>query len=273
MRYIFAIAVVFAALGVLPESRSFLKDLPGESMESLRDIAFTKDISVSGAHFVTEDEVRGSLPLDRSVFWWLVNPDDVVADIKAHRYVESAKVTSCSDLIFDAWGCFKVNVHEHQPRFIVQQSDSAWLASSEGVFLKPISEALTAENRELLENEYGELTLVSGLSTSGASPDLISVRFDYLRTTVGIIEQELNRSISEAIFNPNGELTVSLKDSGLRARFAYAEDNWGTLKDSSTRLRTLLEELRGRESSVELIDLSYQKLAVVKKYPIPESAK
>lgn len=272
MRYIFAMVVVVAALGALPQSRAFLKELPGQSMESLRDIAFKKDISVSGVHFVTEDEVKGSLPLNRSIFWWLVNSNEVVADIKAHRYVESAKVSPCSDLIFDAWGCFRINIHEHQPRFIVKHDIGAWLTSSEGVFLKPISGDLKAEALDALQTEYGELTLVSGLSTKGASPDLVSVRFDYLRTTILIIEQELNRSISEATFSPNGELTVLLKESGLRARFAYAEDNWGTLKESSTRLRTLMEELRGREATVELIDLSYQKLAVVKKFPTAESA-
>jgi hypothetical protein len=269
MRYFFAIAVVLAALGYNPESRAFLQKLPDESMEYLRKVAFTKDISVAGTKFVSEEEVHSSLPLDESVFWWLVNSEKVVAALASNKYVASAKVTPCSDLLFNAWGCFRVNIIEHEPKYLVDQGMAAWIASSEGTFLKPVKDSENGLPVEELQAEYGPLTVVTGLAGEGSSPDLVNVRFEYVRNTLNVIENEIGHSISQAKFSPNGEITVVLRDSGINARFAYADEDWGALKNRSTRLRTLLQEVKGREDTIELIDLAYQKLAVVKKIVPP----
>jgi hypothetical protein len=271
MKYIIAIAVILAALGFHPESRDVLKSLPEKSLTALNQIAFTKDIGVTGVHFLSEDEVRGALPLNQSVFWWLINSEKVVEGIRKNRYVASATSSPCSDFVVDAWGCFNIRVVEHEPKYIVKNGAAGWIASSEGAYLRPFFEG--EDNIEDLSQRYGPLTVINGLATDGTSPDLVNVRFDYVRSTINVIEHEVGKWISEADFSGNGELTVLLSNPDLRARFAYTENDWGALKESTTRLRTLLEEVKGRESSIELIDLAYQKLAVVKKFVVPAADK
>lgn len=270
MRALLLTALILIAVGIYPSSREYLKKLPNKSYIFLTDVAFTKDISVIGANFVTEEEVRNALPLTQSAFWWLVNPNEVVTTLRQNKYVASAKVEPCSEWILDKWGCFRVEIDEHEPKFLVNEGGKAWLAGSEGAYLKPISET---DNEASLTEEFGDLTTISGLARADSSPDLVLARFQYVRNTIGIIEHAVGMGIKNAELSPNGELTVSFIETPIRARFAFAKDKWGELKEETVRLKTLLSEIKGREETIELIDLAYERLAVVKKKPEIETPK
>ncbi len=270
MRILIPITILAIGVGVYPDTREYLKTVPGKTYAILQEVAFKKEISVVGTRFVTEEEVRASLPLVQSAFWWLVNPDEVVAGLRQNKYVASAKAEPCSDWVIDKWGCFKIEIDEHDPKFLVEEGGKSWLAGSEGAFLRPIGEN---ESQESLSEDYGDLTRISGLAGDKASPDLVLARFQYVRNTVGIIEHSVGMKIKNAVLSPNGELTVDFKETTIRARFAFAKDKWGELKEETTRLRTLLSEIKGREDTVELIDLAYERLAVVKKRPQLEDSK
>jgi len=115
-----------------------------------------------------------------------------------------------------------------------------------------------------LTSKYGELVPVSGLSGESTSPEIVTARFEYVRKALAIIENGLQIGIKDAELTPQGELIVTLRSPEVRARFDYLKDNWPQLKEEISRLRVLLQEVKGTESDIDLIDLAYERLAVVK---------
>ena len=263
MRLLLPIAFVATVFCLYPETGQELKTLPGETYSALREIAFTKEISISGVDLVSEETVRNSLPLDESVFWWLINSDEVVADLRKDKYISHVEVEPCSDWIVDNWGCFDIRVDERDPKYLVKFNDSYWLLGEEGAFIEPVSYS-TQDDRSSLTSKYGELVPVSGLSGESTSPEIVTARFEYVRKALAIIENGLQIGIKDAELTPQGELIVTLRSPEVRARFDYLKDNWPQLKEEISRLRVLLQEVKGTESDIDLIDLAYERLAVVK---------
>src|SRR5262249_39152990 len=96
-----------------------------------------KRISISGNKMLAAEEVRRSLPLERSAAWWATHLGEVGLELRKNSLVADVTV-SRSPACF--WGCFDVRVVEHQPRFATFAGNRAWLIADDGSFVSPIAE-------------------------------------------------------------------------------------------------------------------------------------
>jgi len=266
------ILLLALALGFYPETRTVLKELLAVALTELRDIAFTKKIRVSGLNNVTEAEVRESLPLDESVFWWLLNSKRVVEKLRSNMYVSDALTLPCDEWILPDWGCFDIKVIERKPTYIAFIDNESWLIGAEGAFMFPVSSgALTDEEQKVrfaeVEQKYGKLKVIKGLSRKNASPEVVKARFDYATKALKTVERVTGLKVTSGDLSKNGELFVAMGSPEIRARFDFAKEDWKALQEQAARLKILLRELDGKEKDISEIDLAYQRLAVVKMVP------
>lgn len=258
---------------------SSFQSVLSQSHENLQHLAFTKEIKIRGLKHVSEQDVRESLPLEKSIFWWWLNPGRVVSDLLANNYVADVKIQPCSGWLLSDWGCFSLRVIERKPTYLAVIDDQGWLVGEEGAFMFPVehlsiespSDTTTANvlNYDISQyrQEYGDLKVISGISRKNSSPELVSARFDYTVKAIKNIERVSGLKIDAARLLPNGELLTQISEPSIRARFNFAKDDWDVLKEESERLATLLKEYKGNEKEIAEIDLAYQRLAVVKVVP------
>jgi hypothetical protein len=102
------------------------------------------------------------------------------------------------------------------------------------------------------------------LQIAGSSPDLIHARLEYTRRAVEIIEKHSNLEVALARCSHEGEIRARFEGYPFEVLFDYQVDSPKTLTTESERLGALVKEFGSRVQTIELIDLAYNKLAIVR---------
>lgn len=214
-----------------------------------REYWFGKDIAFTGLVRLQPEDLEVRLPMDQSVLWWNVNSATVEASIRAHPLVEYAEVRRCERL---SLRCFKIEITERVPRYIVEFGGERWLVGVDGGFMTTLGQ------NEGLPN----MVVITGLGDASSSPDIVRGRFEQLRQALAIIERQAGLRIVAVEFQSNLEFTA--KFAGLPFPVLFDMSNDGELVPvEARRLQRLLEEFAGRLSGIKRVDLSYNKMAVV----------
>jgi hypothetical protein len=102
------------------------------------------------------------------------------------------------------------------------------------------------------------------LQIAGSSPDLIHARLEYTRRAVEIIEKHSKLEVALARCSHDGEIRARFEGYPFEVLFDYRVDAPKTLTTEAERLAALIKEFGARVQTIELIDLAYNKLAIVR---------
>ena len=226
---------------------------------------YDKQIDYSGIHLLVESELAPLIPREKSVWWWLFNPESIEAAVSRSPFISEVSVEPCSSFLFDSWGCFSISVVERVPSFIAEIEGDYWVVGQDGGFIAPAPKKISIDQYlSSLESKFGKLRVVRGLSAVRSSPDLVQARFTYARQAMDLIEQVSTHALEWGELRPNGEFAAKLSNWNLIANFDYDPDRADGLRQESERLKVLLEQFEGREHRIREIDLAFQKSAIVK---------
>jgi hypothetical protein len=235
-----------------------------------RDVLYQKRINFEGLNLVKAPELMKLIPAERSVVWWLVNRDRVTQELVRHSLVRTATLRSCTRFAILDWGCFTFAVEERVPSFAALIDEEVWILGQDGGLLFPVERSefeaspLNTILARHLKRPVGSEKRLKMLQIAGNSPDLIHARLDYTRSALEIIEEHSKLEVSLARCAHDGEIRARFEGYPFEAVFDYTPGTPKTLITESQRLGVLVKQFGARAQTIRLIDLAYNKLAVVR---------
>lgn len=268
MKYAIALGTFLLALFIIQTQPNWLV----YGWSAVKDFSYSKSydkhVEFSGNTILTRADLLKRLPMDRSVFWWILNPKEIEVSLSTEQLLSDAKVSSCSRWYVSNWGCFTITVVERLPAFVALFSDKAWLVGQDGGFLSPLPKDVDLDKAvNKLERKFGRMWILKGLEDVKGSPDLIRSRFEFARDSLKLIEQGSEFGIQWAQVSHPGELVVKFKRYPFPVTFGgpdASEENWVS---QAHRFQILISKLQNRIERIERVDMAYSILGVVQYYP------
>jgi hypothetical protein len=271
MRLLSSISCAFITIGmVYLDNPGPINRFANKRAAELHHLLYDKQFDFKSLKLVKSSELESLLPKDRSIIWWLFNLSDIEAQLVRHSLVKSARVNTCDSLAVTNWGCFSVEVDERHPAYAALISDEVWILGQDGGLLFPVpkeqfeKQSLSKILSKYLAREVPADKHLKIIQVAGKAPDLIHARLSYTRRALEIIEESSRLEVSLAKCSQQGEIRARFDGYPFEVIFDYSEDAPKTLADEAKKLATLIAEFGKRAQTIELIDLAYNKLAVVR---------
>ena len=234
------------------------------------------EIRITGNNYLPEPAIQNSMPADQGTLFWLLNTATVRSAILKNPFIQDAKINVCNDYnegavikLWRNWGCFEVEVTEKEPKFLAPNGDKVWVLgeSGEPIITFTLSE-LAIKLPKLMGDHIHLLKIFEGLIQEGVSTDTLAARFKYLKEAVSVIEPSMERNITRLTLKDPADISVHFEDLPFDVVFPGVEnldkeDLKTNLLGTTERLKKLLLEIAGKESTVASIDLAFDKMGVV----------
>lgn len=229
----------------------------------LSNVATEKELQITGINLIGRTEVLSLLPMRKSSAWWKLNQRQIENELLKHPLVQSAGISSCSDL---SLSCFNLEIVERSPFFLLAMDQEYWLLGEDGGFIAPVPQERFRRGLPKLPNGRQAILLL-GMQQYEASPEAIKSRIGYLRKSLSIIEEILLKPIELVELKDSGEIVVKYTDLNLKATFSKLDmgsDEYSKLRDEAYRLKALLDSYGAGASRIESVDLAFNKVAVIR---------
>jgi len=246
-----SLAVFLLVFVSLPMCTSFVD----KQLASIKEDLYNKQVTFSGLQLTDEAVLKRFLPMDSSVFSWLLHTKGIERALLSHPLISNVSIEQCPSR---AWNCFHISVEEGTPKAIVALKDSFWLVGDDGDFLTSI--------RVDHPDSLMQLPFITGVDNSQVSPDVIKERTIFAVQMINKIESKINRTVERIVLTDNGELKVKFKEYDFTAIFdgQTNEQDELMINDELDRLKTLVANFDGRESLIEELDFAFSTQCVVK---------
>ncbi len=271
MRFVTSISFALITIGMIyldnPEP---LNRFANQSAQQVNHLLLDKNVSYEGLSYVRSEEIEVLLPMEKSIPWWLFNKSQIETGLLRHSLVKKALLETCDTFAIAEWGCFKVLIQERHPAYAALIEDEVWILGEDGGLLFPVSreqfdsQPLTKILSKNLARDVSSDVNLKILQVAGSSPDLIHARLSYTRRALEIIEENSGLEAAMARCSHQGEIRIRFDNYPFEVLFDYSEDAPKTLALEAQRLAALLKEFGARAQTIELIDLAYNKLAIVR---------
>ena len=204
------------------------------------------------------DSLRGSesalkkLPLDKSAWYWQTNLSTIAQNLTLDPSIHSASISRCMKF---SLGCFVVSLDVRTPRALIEEGGKLrWVAGDDGGFIRKIR----------FEDTKLGLPIIRGLFLDHSDPEVIRKRVQFLLNA--LIEQESVsvKRIDEVALSPGGEIQVLFAGSRIPITMSGLTASWDQLRKEVLRAEKLLRFYGDRVGTIESIDVSYPRMAVVK---------
>lgn len=271
MRFVSSISCAFITIGMIYlDNPAPLNRFVRNRASEVEHVVFDKRVAYTGLSYIRPEEIEVLLPMERSVPWWIFNKEQIETTLLRHSLVRKATLKTCDKLAVTDWGCFSIDVQERHPMFAALIDDEVWILGEDGGLLFPIprdqfdTQPLAKILSKNLAREVPSSISLKILQVAGSSPDLIHARLSYTRRAVEIIEEHSRLEVAMARCSHQGEIRARFEGYPFEVIFDYAEDAPKTLTVEAQRLSALVMEFGQRAQTIELIDLAYNKLAIVR---------
>lgn len=271
MRFVSSVSCALITIGILYLDNPLpLQRFVSRRADHMQRMLYDKKVQFTGLSLVAEEELNRLLPMQNSVPWWLLSRESVETILLRHSLVKKAELRTCDRFAVTNWGCFVLDIEERRPAYAALIEDEVWILGQDGGLLFPVSrEKFEKESlneilsRHLARRVVGDQALKM-LQIAGSSPDLIHARLEYTRRAVEIIERHSGLEVALARCAHDGEIRARFEGYPFEVLFDYKVDAPKTLTTESERLASLIKEFGARVQTIELIDLAYNKLAIVR---------
>jgi hypothetical protein len=236
---------------------------------ALNKVLYTKKINISGNNRLDYNEVKQTMPMEKSVAWWLMNRNSIEEKLLANPLIESAVLNPCG---YSSWGCFNVKISERKPEYIALLGNKPWLIGSDGGFISPLDNILDKKSGfKMAVSDLKDSVMIKGLLEKDYSPDVLQAKINFLSQAISTIEKKIKLKVKEAEVNSDSEIAVKFKGHDFGARFTFDDASIAKIEDQSQRLKKIMGEYSNRLDEIKEIDLAFEHIAVVKKTEIKKS--
>ena len=239
-----------------------LKNIASDIKESAASFSNSKEINITGNLKVSKEKIIKSLPMERSVFWWLINQSKVEKEILNNTYIEGASVNICGYL---KWGCFNISIKERIPSYIAILGDSPWLVGKDGGFITPLSDSKV----QVDANDLNNSVMIKGILEKNYSPDILKAKLNFISESMKVIEQKLNNKVQGIEVKSDSEFYIKFKNTDYIVIFNFANLKTISIEDQAIRLKKILAQYKGRTEEIKQIDLAFDNMGVVQRKSAP----
>lgn len=264
MRVFVLFILVLGAVGFnfgVVSTQSF-SSVVSRAKERIVGFSYDKKVFFAGLKVLDQAQLQKTIPFEKSVFWWYLNGAQLEGALRKHALIEKSEVNSCKPFV---WGCFEITLQEIEPKYTALVGSRVFVAGTAGKF-----EEVRAESTNLSAFFAGkEPIILSGIDDKSVSPDVLGARLEYLKHAVALISDRCNCEVSRANILGNGELGVFVRDIGTEFRFdppleGGVEQTMANIGRKATRMAQILKKLRFNNTSLGQVDLSFDRVAVLK---------
>jgi POTRA domain, FtsQ-type len=261
MRVLFTslIAATVALIHVL-DSPGLVSGSLAAARERTTQIINTKEVRITGLQRLRRSDIERSLPLQRSVGWWMMNSTNIIARVAENPWVSKAEIESCPGGFLPKFGCFVVAVRERSARFIASVDSERWVIGDDGALIVPASSSALP----LSDEEMRHLIPLNGLVSRVQNPERSHAQLTLAQGAITVLERAVERSVTSVTFEGRGDLTVTFDRVPFPVTFGAPSDSMVVLEDQGRRFRALATQLRDRLGEIERVDLAFSKVGVVK---------
>jgi hypothetical protein len=243
-------------------------DNPGRLSNGLesakqRAIAFlnTKEVRIEGLRTISRTEIERSLPLTRSVGWWLVNETSIKARVAENPWVKSVDLEPCQGRWLPKFGCFTLTIEERTPRFIALVDDERWIIGADGALITPAKGDAPGMSDEMLRS----LVPLYGLASRVSSPERSQAQLDLAQRAITVLERSVELPVESISFEGKGDISVDFDHVPFPVVFGSSSPEASSvIEDQGRRLKALLVQLKDRLVEIQKVDLAFSKVGVVK---------
>ena len=226
-------------------------------------LLYQRSLQIVGANEALAARVRALLPEQNSNLWWLGHLRTIERLITADEHIASATVALCRDGWLPRIGCFSIEVKPRRTEFLVIAASDVRLVAADGVVLESVAaKDVEAEINRLVVAGTKAPRVVRGIYSDQPSSDVASARFARISAAVTQLEKQLTRRIEALTFLNSSELEVRIE--ALRFPVRFNLDPLTTLSDQADRFLRLEREIAGKTENIELVDMAFDKLGVVR---------
>lgn len=220
-----------------------------------------KEILFDTATLTGSESALKKLPLKESVWYWQTNLSTIAQNLTLDPSIHTASISRCPKL---SYSCFIVSIDIRSPKALVEEGGVLrWVAGEDGGFIRKVRK----------DDLNLGLPIIKGLFADRSDPEIIRKRVQFLLHA--LIEQESvsSKRISEISMQPGGEIEIQFVGNKIPVRMSGLDSSWSQLRNEVLRAEKLLRYYGERSGTIQSIDVSYPRMAVVKEYPIPSAAK
>ncbi|WKZ56551.1 MAG: FtsQ-type POTRA domain-containing protein [Bdellovibrionota bacterium] len=226
-----------------------------------RRFMMVQEIQYTGLQSLTVRDIAKYLPQDRMYPYWIASRGEIARELSSDPWVRSAAVKRCPDRW---WGCVSISVKEEQPAYVAIIGGVAWLASSEGVFLGQVAESSLQTHFSDINHARIPIEVRYTLATQ-PSADAVRGSLQMVRDAVAVIEAQLQLRIRAVEVHPGGDFAVRFWGYPFEAVFDELGRSSARLTEEAKRLGAIVAAAGEGVSSIERIDLAFDRVAVIDK--------
>jgi hypothetical protein len=239
----------------------------GNIKQEIIRVLNTKEVRIQGLKVLSRTEIERSLPLSKSVGWWMVNETSIKARVAENPWVSGVEVESCAGALLPKYGCFVVTVQERGPRFLAVVDNERWIIGEDGALIVPAS----SPDMRLPEESLKGLVPLSGLASRVSAPERSRAQLSLAQGAISVLERSVQRSVRSISFEGKGDMSVAFERVPFPVVFSASSDSVAVIEDQGLRLKALLSQLKDRLGEIDKVDLAFSKVGVVKfRTPAPE---
>ena len=224
---------------------------------------YQRTLRIVGVNQTMAERVSALLPQQNSNLWWFSHLPSVERMIALDAHVAKVDVSICRDGWLPRLGCFSIAVTPRQAEYLVLAVTEVRLVALDGVVLESVA---IKDFNSLAERiiDSGEATprVLRGIYKDQPSSDIATARFARVVNSVKQLESQLVRRIESIEFVNSGEIEVRLDGTKFPVRFNI--DSLTSLNDQADRFSRLEREISGKLDLVEMVDMAFDKLGVVR---------
>lgn len=225
----------------------------------------TINLSVSGqaVDAKVQRQIQALLPIERSNLWWITHKSEIEREITSNAHIATATVAFCRDGWIPQLRCFDIALTARSAEFLVMAASDVRLVAGDGVLLDHLPIArFEQEVDRIVAVGAKPPRIISGIYSDQPSPDIAAARFERISKGIIQIESRLNRRAEKIEFINSNEVELMIEGNRFPVRFGI--ESLTTLEDQVERYLRLEREIASKRDNIELIDMAFDKLGVVR---------
>ena len=229
-----------------------------------RNYFYEKKVNFEGTVRLSPKDLVATLPVDKSVIWWLANQETVEKKLLENSMIDQVDVSHCG---YTSWGCFNIKITERKPEYVALLGNKPWLIGRDGGFIAPLDSFNSASiaSMKMTTEDLNDAVFINGLLEKPYSPDVLEVKINFLSQAISLIQKKMKLKVREIEVNSDSEISVKFKNYEFPSKFTFSDASLSKIEDQTLRLKKIILEYGERASEIREVDLAFDHIAVVKK--------
>lgn len=230
-----------------------------------RELTTVRQFEIQGLRALTVSDLEKRFPPRETTYLdWLVRSHTHEQRLAADPWIREAVVSRCKE---QWWGCIAIAIEEERPSFVAIIGGVAWLASADGNFLGHVAEDSLQTHISSIEKDPvdGLPIEVRFALSEQPSPDAIRGSLRSVRDATATVEGATGLQVSSVEVRTGGEFAVRFREHPFSVVFDGFEGPQPRLGEELKRLNSILAAAGNGVSSIEQIDLAFERVAVIDK--------